>query len=77
MHTGQKWEFPPLPADRILLKEVMKVQITENHIRGDSLIKVGMQRVQNLGQTKFLTENLIPMQKRAPRPNDWASFHEL
>ena len=37
-------------------QKVMKVQITENHMRGDSLIKVGTQRVQNLGQTKCLTE---------------------
>ena len=46
----------------------MKVQITENHMQGGGgegglPNKGGMQRVQNLGQTKCLTENPMPMQK--------------
>ena len=78
MNSGQKWESPLCRQNHA--QKVMKVQITENHMRGgggDSLIKVGMQRVQNLGQTKCLTENLMPMQKSALRPNDWACFHEI
>ena len=74
-------EIPPPPPPPLCrqnhAEKVMKVQITANHMRGDSLLKVDMQRVQNLGQTKCLTENLMPMQKGALRPNDWASFHEI
>ena len=57
--------IPPLQTESC--SKVMKVQITENHMRGDSLIKVGMQQVQNLGQTKCLTENLMPMKTKCSK----------
>ena len=46
---------------------------------GDSLIKVGtdVRRVQNLGWAKFPKKNLMPGQKSAQKPNDWASFHDF
>ena len=44
---------------------------------GNSLIKVGMDvwQMKNLGRAKFL--QIMPRQKSAQKPNDWASFHEL
>ena len=68
---------PPLPPlqTESCSKSYESTDYRESH-EGGLPNKVDMQQVQNVGQTKCLTENLMPMQKSALRPNDWASFHE-